>query len=274
MKKKIVAIGGGECGRITKSGNKMPYETKEIDAEIIRLTEKKKPNFLFIGHAQSNEQNERNYFEAMSAIYENIFGCECKTILKSDLSSRNSEIIKKSLCWADIIYVGGGDTKGMLKLWSETGFDKLLQDAWLSGKVMCGLSAGANCWFNSCCSDSLKLELNDNTAPMIDLYGLDLLNAYFTPHCDYVSEYSNRLEHMKNALVNRDIVGIGISNCCAIEIVDNKYRLICCDASNYGIEAYGVKAYYKNNEYFCEHIDKSDKYKPLGELLNNSNATL
>ncbi len=267
MKKKIVAIGGGECGRITKSGYKMPYETKEIDAEIIRLTEKEKPNFLFIGHAQSNEQNELKYFETMSAIYKNIFGCECKTILKSDLLSQSAEYIKDLLCWADIIYVGGGDTKGMIEVWRKTGFDQLLYEAWVNGKVMCGLSAGANCWFNSCSSDSLQIQANDSSAPMITVKCLNLVNTFFTPHCNEADEYSNRLEHMKEALTNIELVGIGISNCCALEIIDDEYRLLRCDASNYGIDSYGVKAYYKDKTYHLEEIENSLKYKPLNELL-------
>ncbi len=267
MSKRIIAIGGGECGRITKSGNKMPYETKEIDSEIIKLTEKEKPNFLFIGHAQSNEQNENKYFETMSAIYGDIFGCECKAILKSDLLSQNTQLINTFLRWADIIYVGGGDTKGMIELWRSSGFDKSLEEAWRNGKVMCGLSAGANCWFNSCSSDSLKIQTNNPSAPMITVECLNFVNAFFTPHCDEADDYSNRLEHMKEALSNTNIIGIGISNCCALEIIDDKYRLVRCDASNYGIDAFGVKAYYKNNEYHIEKIENSLQFKPLNDLL-------
>ena len=267
MKKKIVAIGGGECGRITKSGYKMPYETKQIDTEIIRLTEKETPNFLFIGHSQSSEQGENKYFETMCAIYGDIFGCECKTILKTDLLSQRSEYIKDMISWTDIIYVGGGDTKGMIELWNKTGFDQLLYEAWINGKVMCGLSAGANCWFNSCSSDSLKIQQNDSSAPMITVKCLNLVHAFFTPHCDEADEYSNRLEHMKEALTNTELVGIGISNCCALEIIDDEYRLLRCDASNYGIDSYGVKSYYKDKTYHLEEIENSSKYKPLNELL-------
>lgn len=267
MKKKIIAIGGGECGRITNNGYKMPYETKEIDAEIIRLTEKENPNFLFIGHAQSNEQHENSYFETMCAIYGNIFGCQCKTVLKSDLLYQNKEYIINLLRWADIIYVGGGNTKSMIEIWNKTGFDTLLYEAWINGKVMCGLSAGANCWFNSCSSDSLKIQTNDASAPMITVECLNLVNAFFTPHCDESDEYANRLEHMKQALINTDKIGIGISNCCALEIIDNEYRLIRCDASNYGINAYGVKAYYINQKYHLEEIENSLNFKPLNELL-------
>jgi hypothetical protein len=72
---------------------------------------------------------------------------------------------------------------------------------------------------------------------------------------------------MKEALTNTELVGIGISNCCALEIIDDKYRLLRCDASNYGIDSYGVKAYYKDKTYHLEEIENSSKYKPLNELL-------
>lgn len=41
---KIVAIGGGENGH-----HNTKYETAPFDKEIIRLTGKQNPNFLFIG---------------------------------------------------------------------------------------------------------------------------------------------------------------------------------------------------------------------------------
>lgn len=51
MIKKIVAIGGGENGRFLENGTRTLYETEIMDKEIIRLTKKKKPNYLFINHA-------------------------------------------------------------------------------------------------------------------------------------------------------------------------------------------------------------------------------
>ena len=47
MTKKIVAIGGGENGRITSDGTRKPYETGPIDQEIIHLTGKENPHFFF-----------------------------------------------------------------------------------------------------------------------------------------------------------------------------------------------------------------------------------
>ena len=51
MSRKMVLIGGGENGRILENGEKTLYETELMDKEIIRLTNKKKPNYLFIDHA-------------------------------------------------------------------------------------------------------------------------------------------------------------------------------------------------------------------------------
>lgn len=120
MSRKIVAIGGGENGRIKSDGIYSPYETKQIDIEIIDLTGKKHPNFLFLGHSQNDINSEESYFHVMQNIYGNILGCKCQTIKKYDLKD-NIYKVQQLINWADIIYEGGGDTKGMLELWLETG---------------------------------------------------------------------------------------------------------------------------------------------------------
>ena len=174
--------------------------------------------------------------------------------------------------WADIIYEGGGDSKEMMALWKETGFDKLLKEAYENGKVMCGVSAGANAWFKSCSSDSMQIELQDETAPLIEVDCLDFIDAFFTPHCDVATEYTNRLEHMKNVLEGTTRRGFAISNACALEIVDDKYRLIKSDGTNYGIEPYGIVGYWKNGEYFEKKIDISDEFKDIGDIIPMVNA--
>ena len=267
MQKKIVAIGGGENGRIKTDGTRKLYETANIDLEIIRLTKKLKPNYLFLGHSQNEPESEQSYFETMKRIYGDMYGCECRTITRKDLTENISKVLEY-IEWADIIYEGGGDTKSMVELWRSTGFDEILKEAWENGKVMCGVSAGGNCWFKLCSSDSLKIQLQDDTAPLIEVEGLGFINAFFVPHCDIATETTNRLAHMKEALKENNMVGIAMSNCAAIEIVDDKYKMITCDASNHGITAYGLKSYWKDGEYIEEFIDTSDELKELESLLN------
>lgn len=262
--RKIVAIGGGENGHLRNNGTYTPYETENIDKEIVALTEKEKPNFLLLAHAQNNYEFEERYYNTMKKIYGDRFGCNCRWLKKSDLIN-NLQKAKDDVDWADIIYEGGGDTDSMIHVWKETGFDKVLYNAWCEGKVMCGLSAGANCWFKLCSSDSLKIQMNDNNAPMIALDCLNFIPVFFTPHCNE----KDRLNHMKESLKNTDLVGIAMSNCAAIEIIDNEYRIITDDASNYSIKAYGVKAYWNKEEYVEELLDNSKDYKNLSSLLSN-----
>jgi len=57
-------------------------------------------------------------------------------------------------------------------------------------------------------------------------------------------------------------VAIAIDNCCAIEILDDKYRII---SSKSFANAY--KVYWKGNKYYQEKIDKEKEFRLLSELL-------
>ncbi len=54
----------------------------------------------------------------------------------------------------DVVYVGGGNTKSMLAVWREWGLIEILKEAYGSGIVLGGQSAGAICWFEQGVTDS------------------------------------------------------------------------------------------------------------------------
>ena len=91
-----------------------------------------------------------------------------------------------------------------------------------------------------------------------------MVDGLFVPHCDE----KGRRENMKDLLKTSDQVGLSLSNCAALEIVDDEYRLITSDALHYNIEAYGMKSYWKDGEYLEEFIDKSLDFRPLRDLLS------
>ena len=262
MSKKIVAIGGGENGRLSSDGVRLPYELENQDKEIIRLTGKEHPNFLLIAHSQPLERQE-SYFQVMVDIYNKMYGCPCKDLKSDKLTDK--EYVKDLIDWADIIFEGGGNTLDMIKLWKDTGFDKVIEKAWESGKVMCGVSAGANCWFKECSSDSLKIKFGIDQ-PLIGMECLGFVDGLFVPHCDA----PGRRENVKDLLKTSNEIGISISNCAALEIVDDQYRLITSDASYHGIKAYGLKSYWENGEYIEENLDDSLEFKPLSDLYAKS----
>ena len=126
---KLVCIGGGEIPRV-KNGIQLPYETKEIDEEIVRLSDKPNPKLLFIGTASTNSYD---YFLVIKKIFEDL-GCIVSNLDllcdKVDLNDVENKILN-----TDIIYVGGGNTKFMLEKWRELGVDQLLLKAYEKGIV-------------------------------------------------------------------------------------------------------------------------------------------
>ena len=78
----------------------------------------------------------------------------------------------------DVIYVSGGNTANALAVWRVQGVDRALVEAWERGAVVGGVSAGANCWFEACVTDSFGAGLDG----MRD--GLGILAGSFCPHYD------------------------------------------------------------------------------------------
>jgi dipeptidase E len=84
--------------------------------------------------------------------------------------------LRELLLAQDAIYVAGGNTANMLAIWRVHGIDDVLREAWEDGIVLCGWSAGANCWFEASVTDSYGPELRG----MQD--GLGFLAGSFCPH--------------------------------------------------------------------------------------------
>jgi dipeptidase E len=59
----------------------------------------------------------------------------------------------------DVVLVGGGNTANMLAVWRVHGFGEILREAWASGVVLAGWSAGAICWFEAGVTDSFGPQL-------------------------------------------------------------------------------------------------------------------
>ena len=74
---KLMLIGGGDIG---KNGTK--YETGAIDRKIVKLCDKEKPNFLFIGLASSFADS---YYKQIKDIYKKL-GCETGKISNKTLT--------------------------------------------------------------------------------------------------------------------------------------------------------------------------------------------
>lgn len=246
--KKIVAIGGGEIGSLG-----CPVETTTIDKEIIRLTGKKNPSVLFIPTASSDSEG---YYKTVQKHFGKRLGCKTGVLwLIKEKPSRKE--IKRKVMSSDIVYVGGGNTQKMIRVWKSYGLDKILKKAWDKGIVLSGLSAGSICWFRAGTSDSRRF--NNPDADLIKVSGLGFIPAVHSPHYDVEKD---RRPGLKKIMQKTSGVAIAIDNCCAVEFVDDTYRVI---TSKPGAKAY--KVYWKSGKYHEEEIEEIKDFALISDLL-------
>ena len=186
MTKRLVAIGGGELRSFT---------TLEVDSFIRSLytNEEKRPYALFVPTAS---HDSKPYFNTFRKTYTSKLGCKVDVAILTK-GEMTIEHIAEKIEKADIIYVGGGDTAYLLEVWRETGFDRMMIDAYERGKIICGLSAGAICWFERAHSDYKKMADESNEYAVID--GLGLIEGVCVPHFDEESrreDVSRRLPEL------------------------------------------------------------------------------
>lgn len=242
--KRIFAIGGGE---IRDQG------TLSIDKAIIAASNKDFPKILFIPTASSDAEG---YIDTFKEYFGDHLGCDVDVLaLTSDNLSYDD--IKIKILETDIVYVGGGNTRMMMKLWKKHRVDELLIEAYNKGVVMSGLSAGSICWFRNGQSDSDTYEFGKKMAYTV-VEGLGIIPML---HCPHHNE-DNRASDFLDKVENTKSIGLAIENDCAIEIKDNKFRII---KSNEDAKAY--KVYLKNNKVIQETLDSLEEYRDLSYLL-------
>ena len=101
----------------------------------------------------------------------------------------------------DVIFVGGGSVANLAAVWRVHGLDQVMRQAWESGIVLAGVSAGALCWFAGGTTDSFGPSLR----PFTD--GLRFLPGSFCPH--YSGEPARRPAYQ--ALVADGTLAAGIA---------------------------------------------------------------
>ena len=90
----------------------------------------------------------------------------------------NVEDPRKHLLEQDVIWVGGGSVANLLAIWRAHELDVAFREAWESGVVLTGVSAGSLCWHVGGTTDSFGPELRAVTN------GLGFLPYSNTPHYD------------------------------------------------------------------------------------------
>lgn len=241
----IVVIGGGELKDL---------ETLGIDREVVKLTHKANPKALFIPTASNDAPG---YCDSFNKVYGDLLGCETSDLLLETQSYAHEELVDK-IRSADLIYVGGGNTRKMLEIWKSTGVDTLLKEAYSAGTILAGLSAGSICWFEYGHSDSEAFEEYGEWR-YIKLEAMGILQGI---HCPHYNE-DNRVEDFTGMVKGGGLSGIAVDNHCAIIYKDNEYKVISTRA-----EAKAYRVIDSEQGVIVTEIGEQPDYRPLNELYS------
>jgi dipeptidase E len=163
-RRRIVAMGGG--------GFSMEPDNLLLDEFVLSLARSPRPRVCFVPTASGDsERYVARFYRAFAAL-------DCRA---SDLQlfDRTIADLRSYVLAQDVLYVGGGNTASLLAVWRAHGLDGVVAEAWREGVVLCGISAGMNCWFAQSVTDSFDLK---QLAALDD--GLGLLAGSCCPHYD------------------------------------------------------------------------------------------
>ena len=164
-KPQIIAMGGGVLN---------PDEPPALERAILAATGKTRPSICYVPTAGGDSDA---YLTRFYATYAKL---DCRASHLPFFRRTPADLAAFTLAH-DAIHVGGGNTRSMLAVWREWGFDAILRDAWQRGIVLCGSSAGAICWFEEGVTDSIAGSLTRMPA-------MGFLQGSFCPHYDGESE--------------------------------------------------------------------------------------
>jgi len=239
----IFAIGGGEVRH---------RETLAIDRKIVKAAETDNPRLLFIPTASSEAPG---YVKTVEEYFGGELGCRVDTLFLLD-DRTNREEARSKILDSHIIYVGGGNTRLMMKVWNEYGVDEALKEAYKQGVILSGLSAGSICWFDCGQSDS---DFTDKSPQprysCVD--GLGLIPLLHSPH----HNEDHRASDLPLLVGETGKTALALSNGCALEVHGDSFRFHKSQE-----KAYALKVENRDNEIQNESLSFEDTYSPLTEL--------
>ena len=167
MPSQIIAMGGGVL--VPEAANH-----GALERYILAATGKLKPRVLFVPTASGDDASY------VARFYESYAPLNC-TPTHLPFFRRTPADLRALVLAQDVVHVGGGNTRSMLAVWRDWGFDAVLREAYDAGIVLCGSSAGAICWFDEGVTDSIAGGLTPMAA-------LGFLPGSACPHYDGEAE--------------------------------------------------------------------------------------
>ena len=228
IEKKIITIGGGGFTH---------NQDNDQDQFILDHINKKNCSLGFLPIASKDDSNKTKlFYKRFEDLDLNVSHFNLITSVKG---------FENWLSNLDAIYVGGGNTKFMLKYWKENNLIGLFKEVYNSGIILSGISAGAACWFDC--------FLTDSDGPGFkSMNGIGLLTGSFTPHYSDTKRAEKYRENIKNKTLPD---GIAVDDGVAVLFIDGKPTEVYSSRKGHNAyfvnqkEQFNLKEYIKiNNE--------------------------
>ena len=206
MSRILIAIGGGEIK------NKTTLKIDEYCAKLLlKNANGQRPTMLFFGTASHDSMP---YFNSFRKTYTSVFDIKAEVAL-TVYGEMNKEHIVEKIEKANGLYIGGGDTLFMLNTLKEKEILPHILDAYNKGKIICGLSAGAICWFKQMFTDYLIMQGKSADYTLKD--GLGVIDGVFCPHYD-----ERRVEFLDVFKKENIPFAYGVENNAGLVFIDEK----------------------------------------------------
>jgi len=148
-----------------------PGSPSKLDSYVLGLTGRDRPKVLYLPTPSADaDVLIVSFYERFASRSE---ASHLKLFGTPDAASWRPHLLQQ-----DAICVSGGNTANALAVWRTHGMDVALREAWESGIVLFGASAGMICWFECSVTDSFGPAL----AGLHD--GLGFLPGSACPHYD------------------------------------------------------------------------------------------
>ncbi len=194
-------------------------ENPLLEKYLLALAEKKNPRICFVGTASGDSES---YIQKFYSAFTALGGIPSHIALTQTPPANLDNFLEAQ----DLIYVGGGNTANLIRIWKDTAFDIAVKKAYRNGLILTGLSAGMICWFEEGTTDSF--------GDLRAMNCLGILKGSASPHFD--SEVERRPKLIE--LIRNDKISGGIALDDGVGALYLNENLKECVSSHRGLKAY------------------------------------
>jgi len=182
----------------------------KLEEYILKSSGAPRPRICYVGTASGDDPGH------LARFYDS-YGRFDARLGSLPFFKRTPADLREFLFEFDVVHVGGGNTRSMLAVWRDWGFDTVLREAYERGILLCGSSAGAICWFEAGVTDSIAGALTP-------LACLGFLAGSYCPHYD--GEKDRRPSYQRMVAEGRIVPGVACDDGAGLHFVDEKLERI------------------------------------------------